>query len=160
MREVIITQILYGFDQKSRFFEGWYWFKFNNLRLVLEILQQYAKGLKLKLKKCWWKLVGGLFALSSSPILNRVKNELTDARPEKIIKKERNRFHCYIACSVEVICIAILIALENMFVDTKISCFYLRGNRGKCAVELACLEMLHTRLRLIKNPHNPQITIK
>ena len=52
MREVIITQILYGFDQKSRFFEGWYWFKFNNLRLVLEILQQYAKGLKLKLKKC------------------------------------------------------------------------------------------------------------
>ena len=52
MRQVIIAQILYGFDQKNRFFEGWSWFKFNNLRLVLgKALKFYsgmAKGLKLK----------------------------------------------------------------------------------------------------------------
>ena len=34
-REVIITSILLGFDQKNRFFEGWSWFKFNNLGLAL-----------------------------------------------------------------------------------------------------------------------------
>ena len=33
MREVITTSILYGFDQKNHFFEGWPWFKFNNLGL-------------------------------------------------------------------------------------------------------------------------------
>ena len=30
MREVIIISILWRFDQKNRFFEGWSWFKFNN----------------------------------------------------------------------------------------------------------------------------------
>ena len=35
MREVLIIQILFGFDQKNQFFEGWCWFKFNNLKLVL-----------------------------------------------------------------------------------------------------------------------------
>ena len=35
MREVIITAILYRFDQKNQFFEECTWFKFNNLGLVL-----------------------------------------------------------------------------------------------------------------------------
>ena len=64
MREVIITQILYGFDQKTRFFEGCSWFKFNNLRLVLckavKVYSSMGRRLKLKLRKCWGKLVGGL----------------------------------------------------------------------------------------------------
>ena len=30
MREVITTSILQGFDQKTAFFEGWFWFKCNN----------------------------------------------------------------------------------------------------------------------------------
>ena len=29
--EVIMISILQGFDHKIPFFEGWYWFKFNNL---------------------------------------------------------------------------------------------------------------------------------
>ena len=55
MREVIITQILYGFDQKNWFFEGWSWFKFSNLRLLLGMALTFyscvEKGLKLKVKK-------------------------------------------------------------------------------------------------------------
>ena len=104
MREVIITQILYGFHQKTRIFGGWSWFNFNNLRLVLckalKVYNSMGRRLKLKLRKCWGKLVGGLFALSPPPILNRVKNELADSRPVKIIKKEKDRFHCFIVCSV------------------------------------------------------------
>ena len=104
MREVIITQILYELDQKTRYFEGWSWFKFNNLRLVLckalKVYSSMGRRLKLKLRKCWGKLVGDLFALSPSPILNRVKNESADSRPVKTIKKEKDRFHCFIVCSV------------------------------------------------------------
>ena len=104
VREVIITQILYGFDQKIRFFEGWSWFNFNNLRLILckalKVYSSMGRRLKLKLRKCWGKLVGGLFALSPPPILNRVRNELADSRPVKTIKKEKDRFHCFTVCSV------------------------------------------------------------
>ena len=57
MREVIITSVLKGFDQKKRFFEGWSWFKFNNLRLALgknlKFYTSLAKGLKLKVRKFW-----------------------------------------------------------------------------------------------------------
>ena len=53
--EVIITSLLQGFDEKSRFFEGWSWFKFINLRLVLGTAFRFyihvAKGLKLKVRK-------------------------------------------------------------------------------------------------------------
>ena len=104
MREVTITQILYGFDQKTRLFEGWSGFKFNNLRLALckalKVYSSMGRRLKLNLRKCWEKLVGGLFALSPPPILNRVKNELADSRPMKTIKKEKDSFHCFIVCSV------------------------------------------------------------
>ena len=51
MIEVIITQILDGFDQKTNF-EGWPSLKFNNLRLVrgmaLKFYCSVAKGLTLK----------------------------------------------------------------------------------------------------------------
>ena len=55
MREVTITSILWGFDQNKRFFEGWCWFKFNNLRLALGMTFKFyasmVKGLKLKVKR-------------------------------------------------------------------------------------------------------------
>ena len=85
MGEVIITSILYGFDQKkNNFFEVCYWFKFNNLGLTLGLVLMFyinvEKGLKLKVRKLWVltptfvevteeKMVGGLFAFP--PTLNR-----------------------------------------------------------------------------------------
>ena len=57
IREVIITSILKGLDQKNRFFYEGSWFKFNNLGLVLgtilEFYNSVAKGLKLKVRKFW-----------------------------------------------------------------------------------------------------------
>ena len=82
MREVIITSILYGFDQKNHFFEEWSWFKFNNLGLALGTNLNFcisvAKGLKLKVRKflrliptfievTGGKLVGGAFAPPPPP---------------------------------------------------------------------------------------------
>ena len=76
MREVIITPILEGFDQKKQFFEGFFWFKFNNLGLVLGMALKFntnlAERLKLKVRRFWEviplfeevireKLIGGLF---------------------------------------------------------------------------------------------------
>ena len=64
-----MSQIIYGFVQKADF-EGWSWFNVNNLGLALGMaLKSYssvAKRLKLKVKNCWGKLEGGLFALSPS----------------------------------------------------------------------------------------------
>ena len=55
MREIIITSIFWGFDQKTHFFERWSWFKFNNLWLILtiglEILQPCGKRVKTKNQK-------------------------------------------------------------------------------------------------------------
>ena len=57
MREVIITSILKGFDQKKHFFEGCFWFKFNNLELALGMALKsninVAKRLKLKVRNFW-----------------------------------------------------------------------------------------------------------
>ena len=76
MRELIITPILEGFDLKKRFFEGCFWFKFNNLGLALGMALKFntnvAEKLKLKVRKFWEvipifvevireKLIGGLF---------------------------------------------------------------------------------------------------
>ena len=57
IREVIITSILWGFDQqKINFFERWSWFQLNNLGLILGMPWKFytsvAKGLKLEFKKC------------------------------------------------------------------------------------------------------------
>ena len=55
MREVIITSILQGFDQKNHFFVRWSWFEFNNSGLALGIALKFhasvAKGLKLKVTR-------------------------------------------------------------------------------------------------------------
>ena len=52
MREAIITSMLQGFGQKKQFFEGWSWFKGNNLGLRLGVTVKFytsvAKVLKLK----------------------------------------------------------------------------------------------------------------
>ena len=87
MREVIIISILYGLDQKHRF-EGWSWFKFNNVRLALGMNLKFhtsvAKGLKLKVRKFWEliptfaevkeeNLIGGWPFCSHPPILNSIK---------------------------------------------------------------------------------------
>ena len=76
MREVIITLILYGSDQKNHFFfQGSSWVKVNYLTLSMA-LKSYAsviKELKLKVRKCWGltptfeevtgrKLLGGVFS--------------------------------------------------------------------------------------------------
>ena len=43
--------------KKTAFFEGWSWFKFNNLGLALgtnlKLYTSLSKGLKLKVKKFW-----------------------------------------------------------------------------------------------------------
>ena len=72
--------------RKTTFFEGWSWFKFNNLGLALgtnlKFYTSVTKGLKLKVRKFWGlirtfaevteeKLVGRPFCPPS--ILNRVK---------------------------------------------------------------------------------------
>ena len=54
-REVIITSFRQGFDQKNHFFEGWFWFRFNNLALALvmvfKFLYQCGKRIKTKSQK-------------------------------------------------------------------------------------------------------------
>ena len=129
MREVIISQIVYGFVQKADF-KGRSWFNVDNLELApdmaLEIYSSVAKRLKLKMKKCWGKLEGSFLHFPSPVILNSIKNDLADSRPVKTIKKEKYRFHYLISCSVELTCIATVIILENTFGNIS---FYLRGNR-------------------------------
>ena len=68
--------------RKTTFFEGWPWFKFNNLGLALgrtlKFYTSLSKGLKLKVRKSWGliptfveltgeKLVGGAFWQSPPP---------------------------------------------------------------------------------------------
>ena len=88
MRELIITLVIityHKFDQKNYFFEGWSWFKFDNLGLVLSMkfYGNVSKGFELEVGKFWGgfstfgevigeKLVEGIFA---SPILNTVNTQ-------------------------------------------------------------------------------------
>ena len=127
IREVIISQIIYGFVQKTDF-EGWSWFNVNNLGLALGMALKFyssvAKRWKLKVENCWGELEGGLH-FPHPPILNSVK-------------KEKYRFHYLIACSAELSCTVTVIMLENTFGNIKINCFYLRGNR---AGEIALLSL-------------------
>ena len=50
-----LTQFYKDFTRKTTFFEGWYWFKFNNLGLTLGMAMKFytsvGKGLKLKVTK-------------------------------------------------------------------------------------------------------------
>ena len=63
--------------RKTAFFDGWSWFKFNNLGLTLgknlKFYTRLAKGLKLNVKKIW-----GLI-----PIFVEVTGEKLDFSPEK-----------------------------------------------------------------------------
>ena len=55
MRKVIIPQFYKDLIKKTGFFEGWSWFKFNNLGLAPGTNSKFytsaAKGLKLKVRK-------------------------------------------------------------------------------------------------------------
>ena len=57
VREVIITSILWEFDKKNCFFQGWSWFKFNNMGLVLgtnlKLYTSVKEGSKLKVRQFW-----------------------------------------------------------------------------------------------------------
>ena len=58
--------------RKTAFFEGWFWFKFNNLVVALGMNLKFYTSVANRLKL----LVGGdLFVL---PILNRFKGKLMD----------------------------------------------------------------------------------
>ena len=88
----MITQFYKDLTRESAFFEGWSWFKFNNLGLALGMNLKFhtivAKGLKLKVKKFYGlvptfvevageKMVGkGPFCSPPPPILNRVNVSL------------------------------------------------------------------------------------
>ena len=75
MREFIKPQVYKDLTRKTAFFEGWFWFKFNNLGLTLGMNLKFytsaAKGSKLKVRKFFGanslvevtgkKLVGGPF---------------------------------------------------------------------------------------------------
>ena len=113
-----------------------------------EILQLCGKIIKSKGQKCWGKLAGKPFALPPPTILNRVENESADSRPVKTIKKRKDRFHYFIACSEEVTCIVTIIILENMFWNIK-SADFTYGGTGNSDVELACLQILNITLRKI-----------
>ena len=86
-----------GLIRKTTFFEGWFWFNFNNLLLALSIALKFytnvAKVLKVKVRK-FLKLIpmfvevtgeklvrervggeGGRVGAVSSPIINRVKEK-------------------------------------------------------------------------------------
>ena len=103
-------------------------FKFKTgTRYGPEILQLCGRIIKIKGQKCWGKLAGNLSTLLLPPILNRVKNELADSRPVKTIKKEKYRFHYFIACSKELTCINTIIILENMFWNIKSVVFTYAG---------------------------------
>ena len=56
-RKVIISSISSQIHQKNHSFEGWYWFKLNNLGLAigtnLKFYTSMTKELKLKLRKFW-----------------------------------------------------------------------------------------------------------
>ena len=87
--------------------------------MALKFPSCVEKRLKLKVtsvERNWW---GTFLPYSPLPILNRVESELKDSSPVKTIKKEKFRFHCFIACSVEVTCFSTAILLENTFGNIK-----------------------------------------
>ena len=111
--------------------------------MILKICSFVRKGLKLKVLQETSK------QLSLPPlILNRAKGKSTDSRSVKTIKIEKQRFHWFIDCSVEVTCIVTVIILENMFGNIKSAVFTYEGiGERECAVELSCLQMLNISLR-------------
>ena len=87
--------------RKTTFFEGWSWFKFDNLGLELgknlKFYTSVVKGLKLKARKFWGliptfvevtgeKLVGGLFAPAPSPFLPKTKTNCKKLWPRNLLR--------------------------------------------------------------------------
>ena len=72
MRKVIITSVLWGFDKKGWTFEGWPWFKFNNLRLALgmglKFYASVAKESKLKVRK-FFELISMFLEVTGEKLL-------------------------------------------------------------------------------------------
>ena len=85
--------------RKTAFFEGWSWFKFNNLGTNLKFYTSVVKLKELKLKVRGEKLVGGTFStLLPTPILTRAKsNKMVYPYLWRISyrlqKERRNRCH-------------------------------------------------------------------
>ena len=77
-----------------------------------DILQKRGKRIQTKSQKVLRGTSRRSFCIPPPPILYRFKNELTDYRLVKTIKKEKYRFHCFIACSVEVTSIVNVIILK------------------------------------------------
>ena len=77
--------------RKTAFFEGWSWFKFNNLGLALgtnlKFYTSLSKGLKLKVRK-FWRLILTFAEVTEEnleiPILNRVNITLLQ-KPKKTL---------------------------------------------------------------------------
>ena len=80
--------------------------------------------------------------------MDRAKNKLAVSRPVQTIKKEKYRFHYFIAFSKEVTCIVTIIMLENMFWNINSAVFTYEGIENS-AVKFACLQMLNISLRKI-----------
>ena len=90
------------------------------------------------------------FCAPALPILNRVESEFTDSRPVKTIKKDKYRFPCFIACSVDVTCIVTVIILENMFWNIKSVVFTSGGiEEGEFCCWACMFQMLNISLRKI-----------
>ena len=53
MKEVIITLILQGFDQKNHFFKGWSWFKFDNFGTGTKYGNYTSVTKKVKVRNFW-----------------------------------------------------------------------------------------------------------
>ena len=104
------------------------WFR-TGTRYDPKILLLCEKMMNTKGKKCWGKLARNLFALPP-PILNRVENEFAECLPVNTIKKVKYQFDYFIACSVEVAFIFIIIILENMFWNIK-SAVFTNGGIGE-----------------------------
>ena len=119
------------FDRENQFFWGVVLVQVQSFkpgtRYGPEIFQLCGKVIKTKRQKCWWKLSGNPFALSPPPILNKLESKLKDSPTVKTVKKQKYRFHYFIACSVEVTCIVTAIKLENMFWNIKSAAFTYRG---------------------------------
>ena len=79
---------------KTTFFEGWFWFKFNNLGLAqgmaLKFYTRVAKGLKLKVKKFvdvpGEKMIRRVFIASPPPTLIGVNGLVTTVTLKKDTK--------------------------------------------------------------------------
>ena len=104
------------------------WFKLNNLWSVLGMVLKFyscvEKWLRLRAKS----VEENFSALPPPPILNRDESELKDSCPVKTIKKEKYRFHYFLVWKLSVFhrYHAGKYVLEHL-----ISCFSLRGNRGR-----------------------------